>query len=62
MLAPSKDGRFPVPVALPVLLETVSFQQAGLQLPNVADFSSCGHSLAPAAERRTNGLTRADRR
>lgn len=61
MLAPSKDGRFPVPVVPPLLLETVSFRQAGPQTPNVADFSSCRHFPGPAAERRTNGLTGRDR-
>ena len=60
MLAPSKDGRFPVPVAPSVLLETVSFRQTGPQLPNVADFSSCGHFLAQplnAAQTASHGRT-----
>ena len=32
-----------------VLLETLNFRQTGPQLPNVADFSSCGYFLGPAA-------------
>ena len=60
MLAPSKDGRFLVPAALSVLLETVSFRQAGPQLPNVADFSSCGIPSAQplnAAQTASQGQT-----
>ena len=63
MLAPSKDGRFPVPAAPSVLPETGSFRQLGPQMPNVADFSSCGHSPAhpvnaaqTASHGRTGGL------
>lgn len=51
------DGRFPVPVAPSVLLETVSFRQADPQTPNMADLSSCGHFLGLADKDRTNGLT-----
>ena len=62
MLAPSKDGPFPVPTARSVFLKAGSFRQSGPQRPNVADFSSCGDfpvCLSKAAQRASKGWTEA---